>query len=195
MNVRWASGCLVVTRRGRPDIRFHWTLPIGAAFFGMLTLGGAIGFVVMVLVHDGHAGIVRRQGLRTVSIDLHWLGGECRFDPGRANAIDHALIAWGGVLAQSTLLVAALFVGRSFRPQGVLAELLMALIIPNGLMIAFNLLPFGGLDGVQAWRLPGLLWRRWRREARLQANLRREVESILRRKKHEAADDDDEPSS
>jgi Zn-dependent protease len=170
------GGYLTLGRwRGAP-VRAHWTLPLGALLFshGRFAPGFWIGFFLLVLVHEiGHAILVRRYHLAVVSIDIHGLGGLCRYG-GDPTAIQTSKIAWGGVLAQGLLLGATYgaiaIIGPP--PTDFSAELATAFISTNLWLIAINLIPVPGLDGAEAWRLPGLL--RARRRARAQdAALRR----------------------
>ena len=104
--------------RGAP-VRIHWTAPLGA-----LILGGSLlvvpiywlAFFVLIVMHEiGHAALVRRYRFQVISIDLHGLGGLCRWE-GSANPWQRAVIAWGGIWVQLALLV---FAGTAL--MGVLA--------------------------------------------------------------------------
>ena len=103
------GGYLTLGRwRGAP-VRAHWSLPLGALVFGQgrFVPGFWLGFFLLVLIHElGHAALVKRYGHRVVSIDIHALGGACRWS-GEATAVDRARIAWGGVLAQGVALAIA----------------------------------------------------------------------------------------
>ena len=101
-------------------MRLHWTLPVGALVFGQgrFVPGFWLGFFLLVFMHElGHAVLVRRYGHHVVSIDIHALGGMCRWS-GEPTAIDRSRIAWGGVLAQAVafaVATAAIGAGRSAR--------------------------------------------------------------------------------
>lgn len=144
------------TWRGIP-IRLHWTMPVGALFFGRFELVPAFwfAFFVILLLHElGHAGLVRRFGYRVVSIDVTGLGGLCRWN-GNPNRLERSIIAWGGVAAQFGLLIGTLVVvgliGQPTTNLGV--QLVSALTWTNGVVMAINLLPFPPLDGAEAWNL------------------------------------------
>ena len=95
----------VMRWRGAP-VRVHWSLALSALVLGGVRLdpAGWLGIVLVVLAHEvGHAVLVRRYRLTVESIDLHGLGGECRYS-GLAKGWQTAVIAWGGVLAQALLL-------------------------------------------------------------------------------------------
>jgi Zn-dependent protease len=166
MKVRWRDRHVVIAGVGSlPPLRLHWSLPIALAVFGRLTVGGALGVFTVILVHElGHAALVRWRRLQAVSIDMHWMGGECRHRADWATELDKATIAWGGVVAQFILLVASFVFVRTYSPAaGFVGDLMFPLIVVNAGMILFNLLPVGGLDGTQAWPLLPLLARLARR--------------------------------
>lgn len=146
-------------------VRFHWTLLVGLLMFSRLRWapGAWLGFVAIVLLHEiGHAILVRRYGLRVLGIDVHGLGGVCRHTGG-ATVYQSSVIAWGGVLAQSVLLVLALLLLQviPFARHSLFAlELFDTLVWTNLIIIGINLLPLPGFDGALAWKLPGMLWRR-----------------------------------
>ncbi|AKF05309.1 hypothetical protein DB32_002458 [Sandaracinus amylolyticus] len=197
--MQWIAPHLVVTARQLPTpVRLHWSLLPGLAFFGHGTLGGALGFFVLLLAHElGHAFLVRKRGLYAVSIDLHWMGGECRYAAGWGTPLDHAIIAWGGVVAQGLLLAATFALVRVLEPHGgFVGDLARALLVSNLLLIVLNLVPVPPLDGAKAWSLfPLLLARRRRRVLELRHDaLHRELAAIERRKaraRDEDEDDDD----
>jgi Zn-dependent protease len=161
------GGYLTIGRwRGAP-VRLHWTLPLVALMFGQgrFVPGFWLGFVLIVLIHElGHAIMVRRFRCAVMSIDVHGMGGVCRWS-GSPTAIQRAWIAWGGVLAQLVALAAAYVAVALAGPPGTLftMHLAAAFTTTNVWLIALNLLPVPPLDGAEAWKLPGLLRRRRRR--------------------------------
>jgi stage IV sporulation protein FB len=197
------GGYLTLGRwRGAP-VRAHWTLPVGALVFGQgrFVPGFWLGFFLLVLVHElGHAIMVRRERQRVVSIDIHALGGVCRWagdptivsgtlkgfpnppavvrgepsSPAPHASIARAWIAWGGVIAQAIALVGAYAVlAAAGPPERVFtAQLAAAFTSTNIWLIAINLIPVPPLDGAEAWKLPGLLARR-RRAARYDEEARK----------------------
>src|SRR5260221_11436448 len=112
-------------------------------------------YLLVVLVHEGgHAFLVRRCRLGLLSIDVHGLGGVCRYSP-YATGVQRSKIAWGGVLAQGAMLlltdsavrvVPALTYGR-------LASTFQSFAVMNFALIVLNLLPIRGFDGAEAWKL------------------------------------------
>ena len=158
------SGYLAIGRwRGVP-VLLHWTTPLGALWFSGFSFAPAlwVAFVGLVLVHElGHAYFVQRFGARVLQVEAHALGGLCTWS-GRTNAIQRAVIAWGGVVAQGLVLAGGLaFLAVQGRPEGAsAAQVLHVAIVVNLWMIGLNLLPFRPLDGAAAWPLFPLLWRR-----------------------------------
>lgn len=147
------TGGFLRVRAGRIPLRIHWSTPFGLFVFGGLGVSPLLWLVLAsaVAVHEvGHVVLVRRFRLTIVSIDLHGLGGTCRW-VGPATALQAAVIAWGGILAQ--LLVIAIVVGgRPFLeagPRGATDLVLHA----NLYLVALNLLPFAPFDGRRAWAI------------------------------------------
>ncbi len=163
------NGYLTLGRWGGAPVRAHWTLPLAAFIFGQARFvpGFWIGFFLVVFIHEvGHALVVRRFRLRVISIDIHGLGGLCRW-AGDATAIQRATIAWGGVNTQAVALVGAVaamaIFGQPLTDFG--AQLAHAFTVGNAWLIGINLIPVPPLDGAEAWRLPGLLRSRRRNRA------------------------------
>jgi Zn-dependent protease len=121
-----------------------------------------VSFVVLVLVHEiGHAVFVQRLGHRALSVDVTGFGGLCHWDPRGATALHAYVIAWGGVVAQTGLLVVALGYTWIAGPPNSEAEaqIVSAFTRTNLWLIAVNLLPIAPLDGASAWKLFGELRR------------------------------------
>lgn len=160
-DVAKGSGYLTIARWQGAPVRAHWTLPLGAFVFGhgRIAPGYWLGFALVVLVHEiGHALVVRRFGLRVVSVDVHGAGGQCRW-AGDATALQRARIAWGGVNAQLALFLATAGALAILGPPStpLFAALADAFTSTNVFLIVLNLLPVPPLDGAEAWKLPGLL--------------------------------------
>lgn len=158
----WTLG----TFKGAP-VRLHWSILLGALFWSRFTFKPVmwLAFVGLILIHEfGHALFVVRDRLRLSEIAVDGLGGHCSHERA-GSAIEEAVIAWGGVLAQlllwacteATLLVLG-------PPTSLpLAELVYVLTQANLWLVFINLLPFGPLDGARAWPLLGMLFSRWRK--------------------------------
>lgn len=154
-------------------VRAHWTVPLGMLMFsgGRMEPGMWVGVLLVIVLHElGHAFVVNRVGLVNAGIDLTGFGGLCRW-VGRPTKKQRATVAWGGVLAQVVLLaVAAPIFFLVTIPWDFVNELLYALTYSNLVIAAFNLIPFGGLDGKEAWPLLQIWWderkrrREWKRK-------------------------------
>jgi Zn-dependent protease len=151
MKVR--GGWLTISRMRGAPVRVHWSTPVAILIlsrFALAPLAWAAA-AALILVHEiGHAILVWRFKYEVVSIDISGVGGRCVYagDPTRWEA---SAIAWGGVLAQSAVLVAALAVNAI----GILpASMGDVFLVSNALLIALNLLPIPPLDGELAWHLP-----------------------------------------
>ena len=130
-----------------------------------------LGFFLLILVHElGHAALVRAYGLPLQSIEVHGMGGVCRYS-GRPSPVAQSVIAWGGVLAQGVIFGGTvawlLVVGR---PQSFFVQELFNVFLQYNLVImALNLLPVSILDGKEAWQLPMRLWGRKPRSTMVRA--------------------------
>jgi stage IV sporulation protein FB len=159
--------------RGVP-IRIHWSALLGALFFSGFRFapGYWLGFVLVILVHElGHAAVVKITRQRVHGVTIHGMGGECQWS-GNATPIQRSCIAWGGVWGQLALFVLVLpFSGLLAMSLGRMgAELAYALTYSSLILAAINLIPFGPLDGVEAWKLPGLLAQRFKRRRAARAS-------------------------
>lgn len=161
--------------RGIP-VRAHWSLPLGVLLFsgGRIAPGLWLGIVTLILLHElGHAFLVQRFGLATIGIDITGIGGVCRW-AGSPTPLQRSAIAWGGVLAQLVVLAVTgavvLAVGAPSQPF--LAQLVDAFLRANLFLIAINLIPFGPLDGAEAWPFFGHAWRAWKRRRKWKARVR-----------------------
>jgi Zn-dependent protease len=94
----------------------------------------------------------QRRKCYVLAIYLYPIHGRCCYSQPWSR-LDDCVIAWGGVIAQAVVAVPLLLwvtiVGYS-RLNPVNA--VMAILGGYSLCVAvFNLMPFGGLDGVKAW--------------------------------------------
>jgi stage IV sporulation protein FB len=177
------TGYFQVARIGGAPIRVHWSILAGALVFSGFEVrpGAWVGFVLLILLHElGHAALVTGYGLRVVSVDLHGLGGLCRW-AGEATPRQRAVIAWGGVTAQLLVLGATYAALALLGPptSTFAAELAYVFVKTNEWLIAINLLPVPPLDGAQAWAIFRLMRRnRSQRVQGTKGDARREVRRL-----------------
>lgn len=158
----------LVWRWKQVPVIFHWSLLLWFPWFYLQSqrlvpaMQSALAMVLVLLAHEsGHALAARWRRVRVHALHIHLLQGRCEHaQPYRE--IDDVLIAWGGVLAQSVLLLLVLAVQQLLAltwPEGVMlaGPAINTLIFGNLLWIAFNLLPIAPLDGHLAWRIVPLL--------------------------------------
>lgn len=167
---------------GGVPVYAHFTLPIVFVLVGRLSFapGAWLGVLLVILAHElGHAALIRRFRRPVLWIALYGFGGECA-TVDWLTPWERALIAWGGVMGQAVLLAVVVAVTQlGLWPAVVLhSEFLFAAAAANVLIALFNLLPFGRLDGAQAWRVLRLGYlegkRRWVAR-RIAANRRRHL--------------------
>lgn len=162
----FSKGSVLLGRVAQVEVRLHWTAIVGAFVFNgfQFDLTRIICFAGLILVHEvGHALVVRAAGATPTLIQLTGFGGSCSWR-GEVSKVGRAAIAWGGVWAQTSLLVLALAYQRfGPTPFGAGAEVVWALTYSNTWLIAVNLIPIEPLDGRQAWPLPFWLGRALRR--------------------------------
>lgn len=199
------QGYLRLFRVAGIPVRAHWSVPLGLLLFSRLRLapGVWLGFLIVILLHElGHAFLVRRAGLTVLGIDLSGLGGVCRF-AGPTSPWQAGVIAWGGVLAQAALALAAFgaWQARLVSPSTPFgADLLDMLIFGNLWIAGFNLLPVPGLDGATAWPLLKQWWQRRGTGPSPRAKARASERGVVvpldpyRARKRAERDDDDPPA-
>lgn len=151
------SGYLTIGRwRGAP-IKLHWSIPIAAVILSGFrwSPGSLLGFTILVVLHElGHAIVVALCRHRVVAVEVTGLGGVCRWS-GNATPFEESLIAWGGVLAQLVVWIAAeLWLSFGGGPRSLFtAEMLGVFTETNLWLMAVNLIPVEPLDGARAWRI------------------------------------------
>lgn len=141
----------------RVPLRLHWSLPLGAFLWtgGVLQPRLWLAFVLLIFFHElGHALAVRWAGAKVDSLDLHGLGGACRWH-GQTTKYQRSVIAFAGVWAQGVLLVAAIALRLgSWQIFGESTDAILHLYTWTNLKLALlNLLPIPPLDGAEAWNL------------------------------------------
>jgi len=151
------TGYLTIARWKGIPIRFHWSAPVGAFVFGRFSFvpGFWVAFLVLIVWHElGHAFLVRRSRLPVEAVEVHGLGGVCRYS-GYPSPFERSVIAWGGVLAQGLLLAVTLLVTTFlWQPTSAIGlQVVSAFTWTNLWLIGINLLPIPPLDGHEAWKV------------------------------------------
>jgi Zn-dependent protease len=156
--------------QGAP-VSMHWSVWIIVAYLlftwredPLLGVIGVVCYFTLILLHEaGHAYFARRAGARPIAIRMFLLHGECRYEE-PYYAKDDYIIAWGGVLAQLAVAIPLVVLDATMDVTEVygLPVVVRYLGGMSLLIVAINLLPFPGLDGEKAWRLPKLMYREWR---------------------------------
>jgi len=147
------GGYLHVARVRGVALRIHFTALLAslvAVYYPTVWLSG----LIVILLHEaGHAWFARRYRARVFSIDVHALGGHCRYGA-HLTKVQTSVVAWGGVLAQVMLLalLEGLFFLRGIAPVWLLG-FAATLTAVNMYIGCFNLLPIPPLDGWEAWKL------------------------------------------
>lgn len=174
---RWSEGWLTLGHVRGFEVRAHWlllALVVAATLWGRPLL--ALTLVFLVMAHElGHAILVQRSGLAVLRIDLLGFGGRCVYQDQWATEWNRVVISWGGVLAQTLLLIPAFLCTRFVPLPGgwggdLLGQVFFVLLPINLAIIVYNLLPVAPLDGHTAWRIVPMLparfaaWRRARAE-------------------------------
>jgi Zn-dependent protease len=150
-------------------IFLHWSiifLPV-IAFIGyksvFLTFLAFFLSIVIVVVHElGHVVPARVLKINVSAVVFHFLGGYCVIKT-LGKERDQIIVAWGGILFQSVLLVIALCFLSIVKPSGISGHddfrnlVFERLIGFNLFIIILNLAPFPGLDGEKAWKAVSLV--------------------------------------
>jgi Zn-dependent protease len=137
---------------------FGFFISVAAYAFWFKSWTFAIGFVLMILVHElGHAVEARRQGLQvSAPMFIPFIGAYVKIKHAGLSPWRSALISLAGPFAGGLAALAVWGVGEA-------RDSTMLIVLANigFLLNAFNLLPIGFLDGgqvframVEAWRMP-----------------------------------------
>ncbi len=140
-----------------PTILFIFALAYTQAGFGglpaLLLIAAAFG---CVLLHElGHALMARRFGIETEDITLYPIGGIARLRRlPRAPGVELAIaLAGPAVNVAIATLLGVLLIGLSqFEGVGALEILTTQLLVVNGFLAAFNLIPAFPMDGGRVFR-------------------------------------------
>lgn len=165
--MRFSNGALEVVRLGGLPVRLHWSLPLGLVVFdGFAFNPQRLGLLLaLFVVHSaGHLAIVKAVGAQPVALVISGVGGCCLWE-GSPTSMSRICIAWGGVWAQTLVLLA---LGPLVHADSVVASVVVG---RNVAMMLVNLIPLVPFDGAEAWVLPLLLGRRLRDRVRRRATL------------------------
>ena len=128
----------------------------------------ALALFASVVAHElAHALVARRFGVRTNAITLFLFGGVATLEEEPASPKADALVALAGPAMSAALALIAfalLFALDRMLPNGALRDALGLLgtyvVLANGVLAAFNIVPAYPMDGGRVLR--ALLWRRSR---------------------------------
>jgi stage IV sporulation protein FB len=165
-------------RIDRVDVFIHWSvfaiaivMLIGVLSRPLTTLIGIACWIGVMLLHEcGHMFAAKRRGSDVHAIELYPIFALTRYQTPWSR-FDHAVIAWGGVLAQGVIAVPVVlwikFVG--YTPFEAANEVLVFFGAFSLAIAIFNLLPVQPLDGFMAWQIVPATYDRLRRKERKKA--------------------------
>lgn len=168
-----------IGRINRVDVFVHWSVFAIAAvmLFGVIerpvtTLVGIACWMGVLLLHEcGHMVAAQQRGSHVSEIRLYPIFAITCFETPWSR-FDHAIIAWGGVIAQFIVAIPILlwikFLG--YTPFNVANEVLTIFGFFSLFIAAFNLLPLRGLDGATAWQIVPAFFERSRRSKQQRAS-------------------------
>jgi Zn-dependent protease len=154
----WFVVAIVVVVLFAPSVERSTGL-VAPATWGVAALFAVL-LLVSVLLHEiAHAATARALGLPVTEIVANLWGGHTQFSDESPSPGSTALVAVAGPLANAALTVVGWFALGSVE-DGVARLLLVALVLTNGLVAAFNLAPGLPLDGgrvleAAVWKLTG----------------------------------------
>lgn len=139
-----------IGRIGGVTFRGHWSLLLLA--LGVQVPYFVAAYVGLIILHEmGHALLARRAGGHVESIDLHILGGICRFSGVQPKQL--AFISTGGLAAQLLLFAVAaplwFAVGATTGPA--FQQIFGVAVHLNAAIFLLNALPVPPLDGSVFW--------------------------------------------
>ena len=148
----------------RVPIYWHSSVCVGFVASALLTksvMSGAVAFfayLLLILAHEiGHAVAAQSLKIDVFSLHVSAVHGRCIFGD-TENLRSHVAVAWGGVVAQFTVLIFAVILAYMLHSVPDAAKIILSAAffvwIPlNILIMVINLLPLPGLDGYVAWRI------------------------------------------
>jgi hypothetical protein len=162
------DGCCRLFEIAQVPILFHWSaltvlagFAIAGAWIGAGLALAAVSLFAILLVRElGHALAARHLGYEVFEICLFPFLGQCHHQQ-PYSVFEEAVVIWGGIAAQSILLVpaAAILALAGNSAWGPLNVLLVSFTWFNAGIMILNLIPARGMDGAKAWRLPLMIVR------------------------------------
>jgi Zn-dependent protease len=145
-------------------VSLHWTVFLWLPWYyiqqkdlpGMMV--SFVAFLALLASHEfGHAIAAKSRRVKVYAIKLYVMHGQCEHEEPYYEKND-VFIAWGGVLAQMTILIVALASERLvvFLPSlayETVQAIFFTFINVNIVIIVINLIPVPPLDGAKAWRI------------------------------------------
>ncbi|MEZ4375881.1 MAG: hypothetical protein R3B07_34050 [Polyangiaceae bacterium] len=170
----------------------HFTLPLMVLIAGQFEYRPYcwLGFLLVLAIHElGHIVLLMRYRLPVLALVFHGFGAEVHTNDW-ATPWQRAVVAWGGIIAQLLVVVVlGSIVRMRWVPFEVRAhDLYGTLVGTNLLLVAGNLLPVGGLDGTEAWKILRLSYLRGKGDY-----YERRLRELDQAKKRAEAEDDDAP--
>ncbi|HEY0064910.1 MAG TPA: hypothetical protein VGC21_22520 [Telluria sp.] len=138
-------------------------------------------YLGILLLHEaGHAYVARRQQLRPRHIYIGLMHGRCECDA-PSSLKDHAVLAWGGVLAQLAIALPLILLDRFTPLTSILSAGPVVSVFGyfNLLIALFNLIPVPPYDGHIAWKIIPVFFE----ELESRSRARRTAADLLRRMK------------
>jgi stage IV sporulation protein FB len=158
-----------ITKVAGIDVRLHVTFLLLLAWWGYMGYqnGGSaeaersVFFIMLlflcVLLHEfGHALAARRYGIRTPNITLYPIGGVARLERMPENPVQELVIAIAGPMV-NVIIVILLWLALGLQTHaapgdGTVRSLAAQLLLVNGYLIAFNMIPAFPMDGGRVLR-------------------------------------------
>ena len=156
------NAAMEIMRLRGVGVYLHWSVPVACVIllaadlktFDM-TLTTILCWLTVLLAHEcGHLLAARWKKCYVYGITLYPILGITRVETPRSR-FDHAVIAWGGVIAQAALAVPFILWDYALGASrfALVNRVLLIFGYYSLLVAAFNLLPIPLLDGATAWRL------------------------------------------
>ncbi|HFD31752.1 MAG TPA: M50 family peptidase [Gammaproteobacteria bacterium] len=150
-------------------VNIHWLALLVVAFLLVTSFKAPITALISIasylgifLLHEfGHAYFAIKLGYKIGKINISFVHGQCIYQYGQCmnevtdNKKDHAIIAWGGVIAQLIVAIPLIFISLIINVKTVygLGPPVAFLGYISAMFALINLVPVGHFDGASAWKL------------------------------------------